>query len=75
MTMPPRVSSVVPLTSVLAKITAATIASAKKTAPATSDSLPSATRGARMVVRRPTARSRTEGSVTRAMNKNAMGSA
>ena len=42
----------------------------RRPTPATRDSLPPATRGARMVVSRPTARSRTEGRVTRAMNRN-----
>ena len=65
----------VPFTAVLSKATAATMATTKKTAPATNDSFPPATRGARMVVRRPTARSRTDGRVTRAMNRNTMGRA
>ncbi len=74
-TTPPRVSTVVPLNSVLSKARAAATATTKKTAPATSDSVPLGTRGARMVVSRPTARNRTEGSMTRAMNKKTIGSA
>ena len=66
---------VVPWNWVLSKIRARTTATAKKTTPAMSDSRPPATLGVRTLVRRPTARSRTDGSVTRAMNKKIMGSA
>ena len=50
-------------------------ATTRKTAPATSDSRPPATRGTRVAVSRPTARSRTDGSATRAMNRKIIGSA
>ena len=45
------------------------------TAPAASDSQPPATRGARAVEIRPTARRRTEGSATRAMKRKIIGRA
>ena len=59
----------------LAKTTTTTTATTRKAAPAMSDSLPLATRGARTVVSRPTARSRTDGSMTRAMKRKTIGSA
>ncbi len=66
---------VVPLKGVLSKARAKATAAATNTRPATSDSPAPATRGARTVVRRPTARSRTEGRVTKAMNRNTIGRA
>ena len=50
------------------------MAATMNSTPPITDSRPPATRGIRMVLNRPTARSRTEGMATRAMNKKTMGS-